>query len=290
MAIIEPMKQQLLLKPSIFLLVCIILTGLASCAGEQQVESDTSIGGKPNFNGIWQAMNTANWNLEAHPAQALDAFWPLGAIAAIPAGSSVVMGGSIPYLPEALTKRDANRADWPAADPEAKCYMPGIPRATYMPHPFQIVQGEGDIILFSYAFANANRPVYMNEQQHQTAPVDLWMGWSNGSWDGDTLVIEVNSNIDQTWLDRAGNHHSIAMIVTERYTLVNENLIQYEATIDDPQTFSRPWTISMPLYRHVEADARLLEHSCVAFAEQLLYGDLMSKDSAAVATPLTGEQ
>jgi hypothetical protein len=279
------MKRQLLPTSGIFLLVCATLTGLAADAGAQQAERVARIGGKPNFSGIWQALNTAHWNLEAHSAEAVDAFWALGAIAAIPAGRSVVEGGSIPYLPEALAKRDENRADWPAGDPEAKCYMPGIPRATYMPHPFQIVQGEGDIILFSYAFANANRPVYMNAAQHQTAPVDLWMGWSNGSWDGDTLVIEVNSSIDQTWLDRAGNHHSPAMIVTERYTLVDANHIDYEATINDPQTFSRPWTISMPLYRHIEADARLLEFNCVEYAEQLLYRDLMSEEPAAAGNP-----
>lgn len=246
-------------------------------AGQERARPER-IAGKPNLNGIWQAMNTAYWNLEGHSAQPLEEFWQLGAIAAIPAGQSVVVGGTIPYLPEALAKRNQNRAGWPASDPEAKCYMPGVPRATYMPYPFQIVQGEGDTIVFSYEYANANRPVYMTD--HQIAPVDLWMGRSNGSWDGDTLVIEVNSNIDQTWLDRSGNHHSAAMIVTERFTPIDENIMQYEATIDDPQTFSRPWTIRMPLYRRIEPNARLLEFNCVKFSEELLYGELMSKDAA----------
>jgi hypothetical protein len=142
---------------------------------QQRGQADR-IAGKPNLNGIWQALNTAHWNLEGHSAEALDEFWELGAIAAIPAGQSVVVGGQIPYLPEALAKREQNRAGWPASDPEAKCYMPGIPRATYMPYPFQIVQGEGDTILFSYEYANANRPVFMTD--HQIAPVDLWMGRS----------------------------------------------------------------------------------------------------------------
>jgi len=235
------------------------------------------VGGKPNLNGIWQAANTAYWNLEGHSAEALDDFWQLGAIAAIPAGRSVVVGGEIPYLPEALEQRDKNRAGWPQEDPEAKCYMPGIPRATYLPHPFQIVQGEGDIITFIYSFANANRPVYINENEHEIAPIDLWMGRSNGAWDGDTLVIEVNSNIDQTWLDRAGNHHSYAMVVTERYSLISENIMQYQATIDDPMTFARPWTIQMPLYRNIEDDAQLYEFNCVEYAEELLYGDLESE-------------
>ena len=245
----------------------------------QQRGRPERIGGKPNLNGIWQAANEAHWNLEGHSAESLAEFSrQMGAIGAIPAGQSVVVGGEIPYLPAALAKRAENRAGWPAADPEAKCYMPGIPRATYMPYPFQIVQGEGDMMLFSYTFANANRPIFMRD--HQRAPVDLWMGRSNGAWDGDTLVIEVNSNIENTWLDRAGNHHSAAMVVTERYTLVDEHVMQYEATIEDPETFSRPWTIRMPLYRRAEADARLLEFNCVKFSEPLLYGEFEAGDAA----------
>jgi hypothetical protein len=248
----------------------------------QQRGRPERIGGKPNLNGIWQAANEAHWNLEGHSAQSLPDFASkMGAIAAIPAGQSFVVGGTIPYLPAALAKRDENRAGWPASDPEAKCYMPGIPRATYMPYPFQIVQGEGDQILFTYTFANANRPVFMRD--HQRAPVDLWMGRSNGAWDGDTLVIEVNSNIENTWFDRAGNHHSAAMIVTERYTLIDEHMMQYEATIEDPETFSRPWTIRMPLYRRAEADARLLEFNCVKFSEPLLYGEFTSRDESQAA-------
>ena len=257
----------------------LVLSIVVQPALAQERGRPARIGGKPNLNGIWQAVNEAHWNLEGHSAESLSEFAStMGAVAAIPAGNSVVVGGTIPYLPEALAKRAENRAGWPASDPEAKCYMPGIPRATYMPYPFQIVQGEGDQILFSYTFANANRPVFMRD--HQRAPVDLWMGRSNGSWDGDTLVIEVNSNIEETWFDRAGNHHSSAMVVIERYTLVDEHVLQYEATIEDPETFSRPWTIRMPLYRRAEADARLLEFNCVKFSEPLLYGKFEAGDAA----------
>lgn len=232
------------------------------------------IGGHPNLNGMWEALNTAYWNLEAHPAVALKDFWKLGAFGAIPAGQSVVEGGAIPYLPDALAQRDKNRAGWPASDPAAKCYLPGIPRATYQPFPFQIIQGDGDI-LFVYQFASANRPVYMSEKDHLSydqVPVDQWMGWSNGSWDGDTLVVQVIANDDRTWFDRSGNYHSNALTVTEHYTLIDKDHIQYEATIDDPKTYSRPWTISMPLYRHVEPNAEMLEYKCVEFSEDLLYG------------------
>jgi len=238
-----------------------------------QTANPARIAGKPNLNGIWQAVNTAYWNVEDHSAAGLSQFWQLGAIAAIPAGQSVVEGGTIPYLPAALAKRDENRAGWPKSDPEAKCYMPGIPRATYMPFPFRIVQGDGDI-LFVYEFASANRIVHMSN--HQEPPVDSWMGWSNGRWDGDTLVIEVTGNNDQTWFDRSGNHHGALMKVTERYTLMGDHL-QYEATMEDPETFSRPWKISMPLYRRVEPNVQLLEFKCVEFSEELLYGDLTKK-------------
>jgi hypothetical protein len=231
------------------------------------------IGGRPNLNGLWQAANTAHWNLEAHAAEQLEDFWHLGAIGAIPAGQSVVVGGTIPYRPEALARRDEHRSNWPATDPEAACYMPGIPRANYMPFPFQIIQGDGDI-LFVYEFASANRPVHMTDiRTLDEVPVDMWMGWSNGSWDGDTLVVEVIANDDRTWLDRAGNYRSSEMVVTERFTLMSPNHIQYEATIDDPAVYTRPWTISMPLYRRVETNAELLDFKCVEFSEPLLYGE-----------------
>ena len=234
------------------------------------------VGGEPNFNGVWQAMNTANWNLEAHSAEQIKGFWQLGSLAAIPAGQSVITSpanGKIPYLPEALAKRDENRKGWPEADPETKCYLPGIPRAMYMPFPFHIVQsGDGNDILFAYEYTSANRVVFMSD--HQEPPVDTWMGWSNGHWEDDTLVIETTGFNDSTWLDRAGNFHSAALKVTERLTLTDADHMQYEATLEDPDVYSEPWTISMPLYRHVEPSAQILEFKCVPFAEDLLYHDL----------------
>ena len=232
------------------------------------------IAGRPNFNGIWQAINTAYWNLEDHSATDLKQFWQLGAIAAIPAGQSVVEGGTIPYNPAGLKKRQELMAGWPKSDPEAKCYMPGIPRATYMPFPFQIVQGQKDI-LFVYEFASSNRIVHMTN--HTEPPVDSWMGWSNGKWDGDALVIEVTGFNDQTWFDRSGNHHTEALKVTERYSLQGDAHINYEARMEDPKTYTRPWTIRMPLYRRIEPNVQLLEFKCVEFSEELLYGDLKKK-------------
>jgi hypothetical protein len=227
--------------------------------------------GKPNLNGIWQAMNSANWNLEAHPAAKIESQWELGALFNIPAGQSVVAEGAIPYLPQALQVRDKFRAEWPKSDPETSCYLPGIPRATYMPYPFQIFQGTGDILMV-YTYNSANRTVFMSD--HQEPPVDTWMGRSNGRWEGNTLVVETTGFNARAHLDRAGNHFSSSLKVVERFTLENANVIRYEATLEDPQTYSKPWTIRMPLYRHVEENARLLEHKCVPFVEELLYKDL----------------
>jgi len=273
-----PTRSRLLNRRST--LLAAIAAGAAAIAGLALLEASAAdqtpakIGGKPNMNGIWQAVGSAYWNLEDHSASGLSNFWQLGAIAAIPAGQSVVEGGTIPYKPEALAQRDENRKGWPKSDPEAKCYMPGIPRATYMPYPFQIVQGDGDI-LFVYEFASANRVVHM--AKHEESPVDSWMGWSNGHWEGDTLVIEVTGFNDGSWFDRAGNYHGTSLKVTERYTLKDKDHLQYEATIEDPDTYSKPWKISLPLYRLVEPNAQLLEFKCVEFSEELLYGDLTKK-------------
>jgi hypothetical protein len=253
----------------------LLLLTVSAAEAQPKLDRPARISGKPNLNGVWQSLNTAYWNLEAHSAEAPPGskdFWQLGAIAAIPAGRSVVRGGTIPYLPDALKKRNENRANWPAADPEAKCYMLGIPRATYHNFPFQIFQGDGDLLMV-YPFAAANRIIYMKD--HSELPVDSWMGKSNGAWEGDILVVTTMWQNDQTWLDRAGNHHSNKLTVTERFTLLGPNHIWYEATLDDPLTYSRPWTIEMPLYRAIEENAQLLEHKCVPFTDMLLYHDLL---------------
>ena len=149
--------------------------------------------------------------------------------------------------------------------------MAGVPRATYQPFPFQIFQGT-DKILIAYPFASASRIIHMKDVGE--SPADAWMGWSRATWDGDTLVVDVRNLIDQTWFDRAGNHHSDALHVVERYSMTGPDLIQYEATIDDPNVFTRPWKMSMPLYRRVEKNAQVLEFKCVPFSEELIYGHL----------------
>jgi hypothetical protein len=246
----------------------------ASIAGEAPAsQSRRASNSRPNMNGIWQAINTANWDLQDHSARQ-GPLVALGAAFSVPAGQGVVDGGEIPYQPWALAKKKENAASWLTLDPEVKCYLPGVPRATYMPYPFQIVQTPTHILM-AYEFASASRTIYMNGKDE--APVDSWMGYSNGRWDGDTLVVDVTGFNDQTWFDRAGNFHSEALHVVERYTLTGPNSLQYEATIEDPKVFTRPWKISMPLYRRLEKNAQILEYKCVEFVEELMYGDLRKK-------------
>jgi len=224
--------------------------------------------GKPNLSGIWQAMNTANWDLEEHSARQ-GLMLALGAVGAEPGGPGVVEGGEIPYLPAVKEKRKANFEQRLTADPEVKCFLPGVPRATYMPYPFEIFHSTKAIFL-AYEFAGAVRNVFLKDPG--PAPVDSWMGQSVARWEGDTLVIDVTGLDERTWFDRAGNFHSDELHVIEHYTPMGPDILAYEATIEDPKVFSRPWKISMPLYRHVEKNARLSEFKCVEFVEDLMYG------------------
>ena len=230
--------------------------------------------GKPNLNGIWQAMGTAHWDLQDHNARSGPVL-ELGAIAAVPAGLSVVEGNDIPYQAWAAAKKKENYENWLTRDPEVKCYLPGIPRATYMPYPFQIVQTHNNDILMAYEYASASRIIKMGKTE--PPPVDTWMGQSAGRWDGDTLVVDTIGFNDQTWFDRAGNFHSDALHVIERFTPKNPDLLDYEVTIEDPKVFTRPWKIQMPLYRRQGQNAQLLEFKCVEFVEELMYGHLRKK-------------
>ncbi|MDP1757538.1 MAG: hypothetical protein Q8L38_08860, partial [Pseudohongiella sp.] len=240
--------------------------------------------GKPDLNGIWQVLTTANNNLEPAPPKSAFAMVPgdfvpvpapevvaMGAVGAVPASQGVITSnnGYIPYKPEALARRDENRENWLERDPEVKCFMPGVPRATYMPHPFQIFQSNSAFFI-AYSFAGAVRNVYLEDPGE--APIDSWMGQSHGTWDGDTFVVEVSGLIDSTWYDRAGNYRSWESKVTERYTMIDKNTIEYSATIVDPQLYTEPWTISMPLYRRLEKDFELPQFKCVEFVEELLFG------------------
>jgi hypothetical protein len=226
--------------------------------------------GQPKLDGIWQALADASWDIRPHSA-GHPALAQLGAAGAIPPGLGIVEGGEIPYQPWAADKQRENSANRLSLDPEVKCYLPGVPRATYMQQPFQILQ-TADYVMIAYQYAGAVRTVHMKDPG--PAPAESWMGWSIGRWEGDTLVVDVTSQNDQTWFDRAGNFHSEALHVVERYSLLDQNHMLYEATIEDPKVFTRPWKIALPLYRRLEPNTQLLEFKCVEFAEELMYGHL----------------
>lgn len=240
----------------------------------QEYQAPLTPDGNPNLNGIWQAVGTAHWNIEGHSAQSGPVV-ELGALGAIPGGLGIVAGGEIPYQAWALEKRNENAKSWLKLDPVVECYMPGVPRTTYMPFPLQIVQTP-EHILITYEFASATRVIYMNRPDFES-PADAWMGHSRGHWDGQTLVVDVTSQVPDTWFDSAGNFHSDSLHVVERYTPIGPNHLMYEATIEDEKVFSRPWKIHLPLYRRMEEDAQLLEFKCVEFVEELMYGHLRKK-------------
>lgn len=239
--------------------------------------------GHPDLNGIWQALVTADWDIQDHEAQPGPHPEINGAYGAGPAGQSIIEGGGeIPYRPEALAKKRQNFQNRAVADvsndktwhdkgdPEFKCYMPGVPRANYLPFPFRIVQGSSPYILMAYEFTSATRTIRMDWKGE--APTPSWMGWSRGHWEGETLVVDVSGMREESWLDRAGDYHSDEFHVVERYTPVSPYHLMYEATIEDPKVYTRSWKISFPLYRRMEKGVQLLEFKCVPFTEELLFG------------------
>ena len=258
-----------------FLSAALALCAWPTAGVAQSYKAPRTADGQPNLNGVWQALNTANWDLQEHAARSGPVV-ALGAVGAVPAGLSVVEGNEIPYLPAAAAKKKENFESRLTADPEIKCYLPGVPRATYMPYPFQIVQTP-KYILMAYEYAGATRTIYMDKTPPN--PADSWMGHSIGHWEGDTLVVDVTGLNDQTWFDRAGNFHSDALHVVERYTPISPDALNYEATIEDPKVFSRPWKLSMPLYRRLDKYAQVLEFKCVEFVEELMYGHLRKQTS-----------
>ena len=257
--------------------------------------SGRTVDGKPDFSGIWQTANEAHWDLQAHSARVAHVTSPgalpyeyarvpappvlaLGAAAGVPGSIGVVDGdGQIPYKPEAAAMKKENGDHWIDRDPELKCYLPGIPRAMYMPYPLQIVQSANKVEM-TFTFTNAARTI--NLDQVDPPPDTTYMGFSKGRWEGDTLVVDVSEFNGRSWFDRSGNFHSDALHLVERFTPITRDAIRYEVTIEDPKTFTRPWKISMPLYRRLEPNMQLLEYRCIDFAEEFMYGGLRKKQLA----------
>ena len=182
------------------------------------------------------------------------------------AGRSVVEGGAIPYQPWAAKKKAENYAARATADPMAKCFLPGVPRIMYLDYPFHIFQTR-DAVAITFEWSQVLPPDPHQRQQAGRTGIEFWMGDSRGRWEGDTLVVDVTNHNDKTWFDRAGNFHSEQLKLEERFTLRDADTIRYEVTVEDPKVFTRPWKISMPLYRQKDMD-RILEYQCQAEAEE----------------------
>jgi hypothetical protein len=256
---------------------------LMMCGSATAQQLRRTVEGKPDFGGIWQANTTANWDLQTHEARPMVAqpgVYPdipvlaapvvaLGAAGWVPPGLGVVEGNEIPYQPWAAQRKRENAANWLDRDPELKCYMPGVPRAMYLPNPFQIVQGTNKIMMI-FEFANAQRTIHLDKVEPY--PSDAYMGHSVGHWEG--VVVDVSGFTPFTWFDRSGNFHSDALHVVERYTPISPDAIRYEATIEDSKVFTRSWKISLPLYRRLEPKAQLMEFKCVEMVEETIYGHL----------------
>ena len=270
-----------LVLAAIFCLAAIRMTAQATRAARTP-------DGHPNLNGIWQATTTANWDLLAHamrPAVAQPGVYPdvpvlaapvlaLGSVGGVPPGPGVVEGNEIPYKPEAAAKKKDNAEHWLDRDPEVRCYMPGIPRAMYMPYPFEITQGANKIEM-AFEFAGASRTIHLDPVD--PPPADTWMGHSVGRWEGNTLVVDVSHFNDRTWFSRSGDFHSDALHVVERFTPITPDALRYEVTIEDANVFTRPWKMSMVLYRQLEANAQLMEYKCVDLVEETFLGHLRKK-------------
>jgi hypothetical protein len=237
---------------------CALLAGLAGslfliAAAPEASKSDS----RRDLQGIWEARGTASAGLEAHSADA-----------GIRAGESVIVDpadGRIPYQPWAAAKRAENFANRAAADPVNKCYLPGVPRITYMPFPLQIFQTP-EFVAITYEYVHASRTIHMKNPKHLD-DISFWMGDSRGHWEGDTLVVDVADNEPSTWLDASGDFHGDALHVIERYTRTSPDTLRYEATIEDPKVYTKPWKIGMTLYRHTEKNAQLYEYECHVYKE-----------------------
>ena len=239
---------------SVIALAALAICILAPMPGAAQTYTPSRTpDGQPDLQGIWQVLNTAAWDIQDH-----------GARLGVPAGHGVVEGNEIPYQPSALAKKQENFKNRATLDPENRCYLPGVPRVMYMPYPFRIVQ-QADRVTILHEYLHAIRYVYMNGNPHPRGHIDWYMGDSRGRWEGNTLVVDVVDFNDETWFDRAGNFHSDALHLVERFTPAGPDHLLYEVTIEDPKVFTRPWKMSMPLYRRQEKDVELLEYDCAAY-------------------------
>jgi hypothetical protein len=220
-------------------LVLTLFVGLIPVAWSQPAQ--------PNLRGIWQARNSAYANLEGDLTQKSFVVTPAD--------------GKIPYRKDANPVRERNFFERSTIDPLLMCFQPGVPRATYLPEPFQIFQAP-DRVIIVYQHVHAYRVIFTDGRPHYDEGIEFYMGDSRGRWEGNTLVVDVTNFKPETWLDGAGNFHSNKLHVVERYTRTASATLRYEATIEDPEVFQQPWTIRLDLTQRTERNAQLMEHEC----------------------------
>lgn len=196
---------------------------------------------RPDLRGIWQAPATAQRDLAALMVDP--------------------QGGKIPYREGTAAQAQRNFRERATADPLFACFQPGVPRAALLPEPFQVFYGK-DRVVIVYQHVHAFRVIFTDGREHYDDGIEFYMGDSRGRWEGDTLVVDVTNFKPETWLDGAGNYHTEKLHVVERYTRVSPDVLRYEATIEDPEVFTRPWTIRVNLARRTEPNAQLIEHEC----------------------------
>ncbi len=238
--------------------VLVLTVSVTTFAQPSVYDGPRTADGRPDFNGVWQALTAASWDIEAHSAEQ-----------GVPAGQGIVEKGPIPYHPVMLARKLENGVHRRERDPLHRCYMPGVPRIMYMPFPFEITQ-TAELILMNFEYGHVTRLIYTDGSERREGFPSFWMGDSRAHWEGDTLVVDVAQFTDQTWLDRAGNFHSDALHLIERYTPMSATHLQYEVAVDDPVVFTRPWTMSFPLYRRLETNVQILEYECLEFVEPFL--------------------
>jgi hypothetical protein len=245
--------------------VALCLGALLSAQAEQPAQKapfKRLANGKPNMQGYWQTRNffTA-FDLEEHPVEEFG----------IPKGKGVIVDppdGKIPYQPWALEKKKDILEHHLFDDPQAHCWLSGVPRQMYTPFGFQILQPPGAVVLLYEAF-HSFRIIPLNGKRHPASEIRMFEGDSRGKWEGDTLVVDVTNQNDKTWFDMSGNFHSDQLHVVERYTPVDLNTIRYEATLDDPKVYTRPWKIQFDLGRNPDPHYEQMEYACVEGVQDL---------------------
>ena len=228
--------------------------------------------GQPDIQGFWvnRGRRLATYNIEAMEGASETHTLITGVQS--DSRSLIVdpVDGRIPYQPWARAQRTDvlnNHNDptkWEHVDPHTRCFLSGVPRVFYQGQ-FQILQPPGYVVILQ-EWNHGSRIIPLDGRPHIGNDITLWMGDSRGRWEDNTLVVDVANKNDKTWLDLVGDFHSDAVRIDERFTFVGPDRIDYEARFDDPNVYTRPFTVALTLGRGVQGEEvnsyELLESAC----------------------------